>query len=269
MGKLEKKWAFKIVYDDDALIVVDKLAGLLVVPTPRDEKHTLDNLVNQALKTKGPGPNAYPAHRLDRDTSGLVIFAKGKSMLANLVEQFKKHIVQKTYLAIVQGRVKSQKGEINILLATDRKTYAVYPTSDKKIGQPALTRFQVLSYLRGSTLLEVEPKTGRTNQIRVHLAYIGHPLVGERKYAIAKDFSVKFRRTALHAETISFRHPVTKKMLFFETPLPDDMKNFIQAHHIPGINDHLKNTKGLVKEKWKGHGKYIEKEREKTPANRS
>lgn len=263
---MEKKQAFKIVYEDDALVVVDKSAGLLVVPTPRDEKHTLDNLVNQALKTKGAGPepsgtgrgpNAYPAHRLDRDTSGLVIFAKGKAALANLVEQFKKHIVHKTYLAIVQGRVKSQKGEINILLATDRKTYAVYPTQDKKIGQPALTRFRVISYLRGATLLEVEPKTGRTNQIRVHLAYIGHPLVGERKYAIAKDFSVKFRRTALHAETISFRHPVTSKMLFFKTPLPEDMKNFIQIRHIPGTNEYIKDAKVPGKEKWKGPDKSV------------
>ncbi|MEW6087893.1 MAG: RluA family pseudouridine synthase [bacterium] len=229
--------AFKIIYEDDVLLVVDKSAGLLVVPTPKDEKHTLVNLVNQALKTKGPGPNAYPAHRLDRDTSGLVLFAKGRAALANLTEQFKKKIVQKSYLAIVNGRVKNQKGEINILLATDRKTYAVYPTGDKKIGQPSLTHFRVLNYLKGATLLEVEPKTGRTNQIRVHLAFIGHPLVGERKYAIAKDLPTKFRRTALHAEKISFRHPATGKMMFFKAPLPEDMKNFIQARQIQGCNN--------------------------------
>ncbi|MFH1287869.1 MAG: RluA family pseudouridine synthase [bacterium] len=239
---MDKKRAFKIVYEDDVLFVVDKSAGLLVVPTPKDEKRTLVNLVNQALKSKCPGsnrrglngqyPNAYPAHRLDRGTSGLVIFSKGKAALANLTEQFKKRVVHKTYLAIVNGRVKNPKGEINIPLATDPKTYAVFPTQNKRIGQSSLTRYRILTYLKGATLLEVEPKTGRTNQVRVHLACIGHPLIGERKYAVAKDYPIKFRRAALHAEKISFRHPTTGKMLFFKTPVPEDMRKFIETRQI-------------------------------------
>ncbi len=123
---MDKRQPFKIIYEDNVLLVVDKPAGLLVVPTPSREKRTLVNLVNQMLKSRGQalngqGPNAYPAHRLDRDTSGLVIFSKGRACLANLTEQFKKRVVRKTYIPLLNGRVQNPKCEINVTLDNDRK----------------------------------------------------------------------------------------------------------------------------------------------------
>lgn len=202
---------FNIIFDDEYLLAVNKPAGLLVVPTPEGERYTLTNLLNQIMSERGLSIKIYPCHRLDRDTSGIVLFAKDKETEQKMFLQFKERGVQKKYIALVSGYPKYNIGTIN-----------------KKIeGVEAITKYHVLKKKKGYSILEVEPVTGRTNQIRIHLKSIGHPVLGERKYAFGKDFKVKFRRTALHARGISFIHPVTGKLISLKAGLPEDMKRMI------------------------------------------
>lgn len=211
----EKK--YRIVYEDEQLIVVDKPAGMLVIPTPKKETNTLTGLLNRELDERGVEANAYLCHRLDRETSGLIIYAKGKKMQALMMEEFRKRSIKKTYVAFVHGRVKKNSDIINSHIYN----------KNKNMAQTALTKYNVLESHKDFTVLEVEPVTGRTNQIRIHLKSIGHPLVGESVFAFRKDFNLKFKRAALHAEKIEFAHPVTRKRLVFTSRLPPDMQNFI------------------------------------------
>ena len=207
---------YKIIYEDEWLLVVDKPSGMLVIPTPKKETNTLTDLLNQELDGRGIQANAYPCHRLDRETSGLVIYAKGKSSQRLMMDEFKERIVKKTYIAFVQGIVKKKFDTL--------KSY-VY-NRNKNRDELAITRYKVLERRRGFSILEVEPVTGRTNQIRIQFKNIGHPLVGESVYAFRKDFKLRFKRVALHAQSIKFRHPVTKMRLEFTSPLPEDMERF-------------------------------------------
>lgn len=201
-----------IVFEDEYIIVVNKRPGLLVVPTPKNEKHTLTNLLNEELKKRGISIRVYPCHRLDRDTSGLIIYAKGRSIQQGMMEEFKAGAVKKTYIAFVQGTISKEEGTIG------------YPIEGKR----AVTEYKVLEKNnRGFSVVEVQTLTGRTNQIRLHFKMIGHPLLGERKFAFGKDYELKFRRVALHASNLSFRHPVSKGILTFSSRLPKDMEGFL------------------------------------------
>ncbi|MFA6320955.1 MAG: RluA family pseudouridine synthase [Candidatus Omnitrophota bacterium] len=206
---------YSIVYEDDWLIVVDKPSGLLVIPTPRKETNTLSDLLNKELDERGVEVNAYPCHRLDRETSGLILYAKGKKVQQSLMDEFKNRRVKKAYIAFVHGNVKNTSGEISIGIFNRNKSR----------NEPALTKYRVLEKRGAFTIVEAEPVTGRTNQIRIHFAKISHPLVGESVYAFRKDFKLRFKRTALHAQTLEFTHPVTKEKLKFTSPLPKDMEN--------------------------------------------
>ena len=210
----EKKYS--IVYEDKDLVVVDKSSGVLVIPTPKKETNTLTDLLNRDLDLRNIEANAYPCHRLDRETSGLIVYAKGKSVQHRMMDEFKKRAVKKTYIAFAQGEVKEPSGTI---------TRNIY---DKNKGRsiPAVTKYKVVERKSGFSVLEVEPVTGRTNQIRIHLKDIGHPIVGESVYAFRKDYKLRFRRVALHAHRIGFKHPVTGERMEFESPLPADMESF-------------------------------------------
>lgn len=206
--------SYRIIYEDDHILVVDKPSGMLVIPTPKKETNTLTDLLNRELDSRGVEENAYPCHRLDRETSGIVIYAKGKAVQKRMMDEFKKRAVKKTYIAFAQGCVKGPSGTI---------TRNIYDRNkDRSI--PALTRYKVAERKKDFTVLEVEPVTGRTNQIRIHLKGIGHPIVGESVYAFRKDYELKFKRVALHARMIEFKHPATGKRMIFESPLPADME---------------------------------------------
>jgi len=213
----EKRYG--IIYEDEQLLVVDKPSGMLVIPTPKKETNTLTDLLNGDLDLRGVEANAYPCHRLDRETSGLIVYAKGKFAQKRMMDEFKKRAVKKTYIAFAQGAVKGPSGTITRNIYDKNKARSI----------PAVTKYKVTERMEGFSVLEVEPVTGRTNQIRIHLKDIGHPIVGESVYAFRKDYKLRFKRVALHAHKIEFKHPMTGERMIFESQLPSDMKDFLLA----------------------------------------
>lgn len=208
---------YRIVYEDEQLIVVDKPSGMLVIPTPNKETNTLTDLLNRELDERGVEVNAYPCHRLDRETSGLIVYAKGKRNQQLMMKEFAEKKVKKTYTAFVHGRVTKNFDIIK------KRIY----NRNKNRAEEAVTNYKVTDRRKDFTVLEVEPVTGRTNQIRIHLKAIGYPLVGESVFVFRKDFNLKFKRAALHAQKVEFTHPVTKKRLTFTSPLPEDMDKLL------------------------------------------
>lgn len=208
---------YNILYEDEQLIVVDKPSGMLVIPTPKKETNTLTDLLNRELDERGIEANAHPCHRLDRETSGIIIYAKGKKMQQLMMEEFKNRKVRKTYTAFVHGKVAKDTDIIN------KRIY----NKNKDRPEEAVTKYKVIDRRKDFTVLEVAPLTGRTNQIRIHLKGIGHPLVGESVFVFRRDFALKFKRAALHAQRIEFTHPVTREKLVFYSPLPRDMQSLL------------------------------------------
>ena len=215
-----------VLYEDENCLVFNKPSGLLVIPTDKNEDHTLVNIVNQQHSPSQEGHtqgHLYPAHRLDRDTSGAILFAKGKDCRQKLMQFFKDKQVHKTYIAFVHGRVIAPRGKIRIPIKDfhQRKFARHLP------AQSALTHYEVEGYYKNFTVVRVMPVTGRTNQIRIHFAKIGHPLVGEDKYAFRRDFALRFRRTALHALRLEWPQMTGGGRIKVEAPLAKDMEDFL------------------------------------------
>jgi len=210
---------YKIIYEDDHLMVIDKPSGLLVIPTPKKETNTLTDLINRELDERGTEVNAYPCHRIDRETSGLIIYAKGKAVCRALAEEFRRRTVKKTYVAFVHGVLKNKTGIIRS---------PIYDRNKRK-SEDAVTKYRVLEERGDFSVVEAEPVTGRTNQIRIHMKSINHPLVGETVYAFRRDFKLRFKRTALHAKRVEFIHPVGGRKIILESPLAADMANFLKS----------------------------------------
>lgn len=185
-------------------MVVDKPSGLLTIPTPKKEARTLTSILN-----------LRPCHRLDRETSGLIIYAKTRGMQKQMMQLFKEKKIKKQYFALVRGNLNKAQGEIK------------YPIE----GLPAVSRYNVLEKRKGFDIVAVSPLTGRTNQIRIHFKQVGHPLLGETKYAFRRDFPIKAKRLCLHARGLEFTHPVTKKYLRLEIALPKDLQDFLERHN--------------------------------------
>ncbi|MDD4923590.1 MAG: RluA family pseudouridine synthase [Dehalococcoidales bacterium] len=217
-----------ILYEDEDLLVIDKPAGLTVHPAPGHPEHTLVNAVlshfPQLADSGGDRLRPGIVHRLDKDTSGLVLVAKNRESLANLSEQFKSRSVIKIYLTLVKGHIKPETGLIEANLGRDkgnRKRIAITEN-----GKEARTRYRVIKYFNdGYSLLEITLETGRTHQIRVHLAAIGFPVVGDITYGIKAPF---LSRQFLHAHRIGFCLPSTGKYVEFQSELPDDLKQALE-----------------------------------------
>jgi 23S rRNA pseudouridine1911/1915/1917 synthase len=219
--------SLQIVFEDADLLIADKPAGVVVHPSAG---HELDTLVQAVLRhapdLPGVGGERRPGvvHRLDKDTSGLVVFAKNERAMAELQRQFKARLVHKTYLAIVHGSPPTEDGLIDAAVGRDpreRKRMAV--VSESK-GRSARTRFHILSRMGDFSLLAVEPETGRTHQIRVHLAYLGVPVAGDRVYG-SRHQPDWLSRQMLHAWRLGIRRPSGTEAEVFEAPVPQDFRD--------------------------------------------
>lgn len=206
-----------IVYEDDDILIINKSSGIEVYITASCDKIKDDNIVSFLSKhySRFSKNNLFLVHRLDKYTSGIVIIAKNKESQRFLEDEFKKHLVEKTYHAILKGYVHEDKNTINQPIGKDRKEPNKRKIlSVKNGGQKAITEYKVLKRKNDHSLVLLKPKTGRTHQLRVHCAYIGYPIIGDRIYSFnAKEY--KMKGFALIAKCISFKHPKTKKIMKF------------------------------------------------------
>ena len=217
----------RIIYEDDDLLVIEKPAGLTVHPAPGHLDHTLVNALLHLyphLADKGDSIRPGIVHRLDKDTSGLMLTVRNEAARANLMAQFKNRIVHKTYQALVKGRLSPESGVIEAPLGRDprnRKRMAVLTE-----GREARSEYRVMEYIGDCTLLEVVPQTGRTHQIRVHLSAIGYPVMGDAVYGVK---SPHLSRQFLHACRLGFKLPATGKYVEFTSELPPDLARALDA----------------------------------------
>lgn len=215
-----------VVFEDEHILVVDKPANMLVHPSKSVRCGTLMNALTHYLQQHDPSARPGLIHRLDRHTSGLMVIAKTEQAHRVLSRHFGKRMVTKKYLALVHGVVEQDHLEIRLPIAWTGETFPHWHASPE--GRQTLTIVRVIERFRAFTLLEAEPKTGRTHQIRIHLAALGHPLVGEELYARQECESSLLRRHFLHASFLQFRHPRTGQWLCFTSPLPQELDQFIR-----------------------------------------
>jgi 23S rRNA pseudouridine1911/1915/1917 synthase len=245
-----EKIDLNIVYEDDDIMVINKPAGMVVHPGSGNYSGTLLNGIAWYIKQKDPDiteenlPRFGLVHRIDKNTSGLLVLAKNDKAMSHLAKQFFDHTVNRKYTALVWGDLKKDEGTIKAHVGRNlrlRKLFAAYPEGDH--GKEAITHYKVLERFNYVTLVECVLETGRTHQIRVHMKHLGHPLFNDDFYGgdkiVKGTVFAKYRqfvdncfaicpRQALHAKTLGFIHPATKKEMFFETELPDDMKQVIE-----------------------------------------
>ena len=231
-----------IVHEDADLIVVDKPAGLVVHPAAGNLDGTLVNALLHHCdgQLSGIGGVARPGivHRIDKDTSGLLVVAKSDKAHEGLARQFKDHSIDRLYAAIVYGIPTPASGTVDAWIGrsdADRKKMAVHREGR---GKHAVTHYRVMERLRGAAMVECRLETGRTHQVRVHMAHLGHPLIGDPVYGRdRKGFksileTLGFKRQALHAKRLGFIHPVTEEPLAFDSPLPADMQELLSELHV-------------------------------------
>jgi len=216
----------KIIYEDDDVLVLDKPAGMTVHPAPGHPAHTLVNAILAHfphLAEIGDSLRPGIVHRLDKDTSGIMLVAKNSQAQINLAEQFEKRTVSKTYLTLVKGHLTPETGIIEADLGRDPRNRQRMAVVSR--GREARTAYRVLKYPGNYTLLEIKPETGRTHQIRVHLAAIGFPVVGDATYGVKSPF---ISRQFLHASRLGFRLPSAGQYVEFESELAEDLKKALE-----------------------------------------
>jgi 23S rRNA pseudouridine1911/1915/1917 synthase len=231
-----------IIHEDEQLLVVNKPAGMVVHPAPGHPSGTLVNALlahHPPIAQVGPRDRAGIVHRLDKETSGALVVAKEEATLRALQEQFRSREVKKTYLALVRNRIQPSQGIIEVPIdrhPRDRKRMA--PVAE---GKYARTRYHALEFFHRHTLLEVHPYTGRTHQIRVHLSWLGYPVVGDSTYGPADQRLLK-ERHFLHASRLCFAHPATGEELACEAPLPAELEDVLDRLRPSVPRQHARNT---------------------------
>jgi 23S rRNA pseudouridine1911/1915/1917 synthase len=206
-----------IIYEDAELIIIEKQAGLLSVATEEEKEQTAYRQLTDHVKRKDAKNRIFVVHRLDRDTSGVMMFAKTEEMKEKLQSHWQETVSDRVYLAVVEGKVRKNEGTIKSWL-TESKTFKMYSSPTPNGGQEAITRYKTLKTSATCSLLEIRLETGRKNQIRVHMEDIGHPVMGDKKYGAARN---TLGRLGLHASILAFTHPATGKAMNFESKIPE------------------------------------------------
>lgn len=216
----------QLVYEDNDVIVINKGYGLLSVGTQSHHKEeTAFDILRTYVKSQNPANKIYVVHRLDRDTSGLMMFAKTEEAQENLRHNWNNMVLDRLYVALLEGYVKEDSGFVKSRLA-ENSQFVVYSTEEPGEGKLAVTRFNVLKRANGLSLVEFSLDTGRKNQIRVHASEMGHPISGDRKYGAKES---RLHRLCLHARTLRFAHPITRKDMRFETPIPSRFTDAVKT----------------------------------------
>jgi 23S rRNA pseudouridine1911/1915/1917 synthase len=218
-GSIQQREAMagvKIVYEDESLLVIDKPPGLLSMATDEEKERTAYRILNDYVQEQSPRARVFIVHRLDRETSGLMMFAKTEKVKHQLQDNWKDVILERSYMALVEGAVKDTEGSIKTWLkeSSTRTMYVSRPGE----GVVAVTRYRVVEQTPEYSLLSVQLETGRKNQIRVHMQNIGHSVVGDKRYGSKKN---PIGRLGLHAQILAFIHPITEDTLRFETKIPN------------------------------------------------
>jgi len=206
----------EILFEDEHLLVINKNANLLTIATEKEKEATAYAYLYDYVKAQKPENKIFIVHRLDKKASGILVFARSEAVKRKLQAQFETHDIDRAYIAIVQGRVKDESGTVQNYLAENR-AYKVYVTTDEKRGKLAITHYRVCKRVAGYTWLEIKTQTGRKHQIRVHLAGLGHPIIGDKEYGSTKN---PLQRLGLHASRLGFVHPATGKKMTFEVDAP-------------------------------------------------
>jgi len=205
-----------IVHEDEHVIVVNKNAGLLTIATDKEKRDTVYSMLSNYVKAQDRSNKIFIVHRLDRETSGLMLFAKSKEVKDLLQETWTETVGERTYLAVIDGKLDPPEGTHSSYLF-ESSVFIVYSSQDPERGQHAITNYSTLKTSDDFSLLKVNLETGRKNQIRVHMKDLGHPIIGDKKYGSTSN---PIRRLGLHAWVLAFKHPVTGKKFRFETSIP-------------------------------------------------
>ncbi len=219
----KSKLPFEIIYEDQELIVINKPSGLLSMASERERTKTAYHLVSEYIKQENKKARLFIVHRLDQNTSGVLMFAKNEKIKNDLQASWNDLVLKRGYKAIVEGKMKSKEGTIQTYLK-ETKTQLVYSSKSKE-GKLAITHYKTLKENGRYTLLEVYLDTGRKNQIRVHMQELGHPIIGDTKYG-AKTNPIK--RLGLHSHKLEFVHPYTKKIMLFEAKEPESFNQLFR-----------------------------------------
>jgi 23S rRNA pseudouridine1911/1915/1917 synthase len=205
----------KIIFEDQYLIVIEKDEGTLSIATEKQKLHNAYSILSDHVKKEDPRNRIFVIHRLDRETSGLMMFAKSEKIQKLMQESWNATIQERTYLAVTEGFVKQMEGTVESYLV-ENKALTVYSVSNPALGKHAITHYETLKHSETNSLLKVNLETGRKNQIRVHMKDIGFPIVGDEKYGSKTDPMNRL----LHAWVLAFVHPITQEEMYFETPIP-------------------------------------------------
>lgn len=225
-GNIELKHPkLKILFEDPYLIVVEKKEGLLTVSTGDTDETTAFSILKTHVKKSSPQNRIYVVHRLDRETSGVIMFAKNKDVQFTLQENWHRIITRRIYVALVEGKIEKEQDTIVTWLTENEKSLKIHSSSSDNGGQQAITHYRCIKSNDNYSLLEIELETGRKNQIRVHMQSLGHPVVGDKKYGAEVS---PIGRLGLHARLLAFYHPVTTEIVSFETLVP---RNFLNIFH--------------------------------------